>query len=224
MMNTPVELREYSRKKCAVFCKTKEKFGGLSNMASGFPLVINGTHVRTSEALYQLCRFPKRPDVQKLIIQEASPMAAKMRSKPYRKYTRFDWDETRVLIMRWALSVKLIQNWRKFGNLLNSTGTMPIVEESKKDNFWGAKPTTEDILIGQNILGRLLMELRLFYKQCLNLPIRPLPPPDIPDMLFLGEQIQTICPPITVCEKHHNDRSGQNSPIPIHQINLQLKT
>jgi len=36
----------------AVFCKTKERFGGLSNMAAGFPLLVCGVECRTSEALY----------------------------------------------------------------------------------------------------------------------------------------------------------------------------
>ncbi len=52
------QLRTYNRDDCVVFCKTNEKFGGLSNMAPGFPLRINDVDFRTSEALYQACRFP----------------------------------------------------------------------------------------------------------------------------------------------------------------------
>jgi hypothetical protein len=44
-----------------VFYKAKEVFGGLSNMAGGFPLVVNGIHILTSEALYQACYFPPPP-------------------------------------------------------------------------------------------------------------------------------------------------------------------
>src|SRR5438105_2891921 len=76
--------REYARKGSAVFCKTDEEFGGLSNMAAGFPLVVNGVPIRTSEALYQACRFPHLSDVQRLIIDQKSPMTAKMKSKPHR--------------------------------------------------------------------------------------------------------------------------------------------
>ena len=39
-----------------VVYKTKEVFGGLSNMASGYPLQINGVCILTTEALYQACR------------------------------------------------------------------------------------------------------------------------------------------------------------------------
>lgn len=152
--------RTYQRITSAVFRKTKEKYGGLSNMASGYPIKINDISIRTSEALYQACRFPHLQDVQYTIIQQRSPMTAKMKSKPHRKKTRPDWFVVRVNIMRWCLRVKLAQNWKKFGSLLISTGDLPIVEESKKDGFWGAKPKGEDILVGKNVLGRLLMELR----------------------------------------------------------------
>lgn len=52
------EIREYDCTKSAVFLKTKERLGALSNMAGGFPLEVNGIKIRTSEALYQACRFP----------------------------------------------------------------------------------------------------------------------------------------------------------------------
>src|SRR2546426_7568195 len=35
-----------------------------------------------------------------------------------------------------------------------------IVEDSRKDDFWGAKASDEGTLVGMNVLGRLLMELR----------------------------------------------------------------
>src|SRR5262249_15310477 len=111
----------YQRGDCVVFCKTKEAFGGLSNMAAGDPLDVNGLDILTSEALYQACRFPQRPDVQKMILAERSPMGAKMRSKPYRtEHTRRDWEQVNVVIMHWCLRVKLAQNWKTFGDLLLS--------------------------------------------------------------------------------------------------------
>src|SRR5437879_1166540 len=83
----------YQRAECAVFRKTHEAFGELSNMAAGYPLVVNGVSIRTSEALYQACRFPKNPEVQKLIIDQSSPMAAKMYSKAHRnEHCREDWE------------------------------------------------------------------------------------------------------------------------------------
>lgn len=86
-------------------------------------------------------------------------MAAKMVGKPHRSATRRDWDVVRVDVMRWCLRVKLAQNWRRFGQLLLATDEKEIVEESRRDDFWGAKPSGHT-LVGKNVLGRLLMELR----------------------------------------------------------------
>jgi type I restriction enzyme S subunit len=108
---------------------------------------VNGVAIRTSEALYQACRFPHLPDVQHKIINEHSPMTTKMRVKPFRKDSRPDWDTVRVKIMRWSLRVKLAQNWREFGRLLLATGDRPIVEQSRKDDFWGAKVAEEGSLV-----------------------------------------------------------------------------
>jgi len=187
--------RTYERSECAVFLKTAEQFGGLSNMAGGYVLTINGVRILTSEALYQACRFPHLSEVQKLIIGQTSPMTAKMKSKPYRKDSRSDWDAVRVKIMRWCLHVKLVQHWQKFGDLLLSTGNMPIVEESYRDQFWGAKPIDAETLVGMNILGRLLVELRERLRNPEAYRLWVAEPPSLSQFLFLGKPIGIIeCP------------------------------
>src|SRR5687767_3540817 len=175
------QVRTYDRASSVVFLKTHEAFGGLSNMAGGFPLHVQGTRIHTSEALYQACRFPHLPEVQRLIIGQASPMTAKMKSKPHRKDSRPDWDRVRVRVMRWCLRVKLAQNWAKFSELLLRTGVRPIVEESRKDDFWGAKPVDEQSLVGMNVLGRLLMELREAVKSQGCEALQFVQPPAIPE-------------------------------------------
>jgi type I restriction enzyme S subunit len=183
--------RTYSRKDSVVFLKTDEPFGGLSNMAGGYLIHVNGVRILTSEALYQACRFPHLPDVQKLIIGQISPMTAKMRSKPYRKDSRPDWDQVRVRIMRWSLRMKLANNWNAFSTLLLKTGERPIVEESRKDDFWGAKVVDDgDTLVGMNVLGRLLMELREQVKQQGRDAALDIAPPDIPQFLLFGQAIE----------------------------------
>ncbi len=185
------QLRTYRRADSAVFLKTKETYGGLSNMAGGFPLVVNSIKIRTSEALYQACRFPHMPEIQQLIIEQRSPMTAKMKGKPHRQNSRPDWDAVRVKIMRWCLRVKLVQNWDSFSKLLLDTANLPIVEQSRRDDFWGAKPVDKDTLIGVNALGRLLMELRDQVKNDSSelLHVDPLP---IPNFLLYKRQIEVI--------------------------------
>lgn len=195
-------IRRYSREDCVVFHKTKEAFGGLSNMSAGFPLDVAGVPIRTSEALYQACRFPHKPDLQSLIISERSPMAAKMRGKPFRNETRADWDDVRVSVMRWCLRVKLLQNWTKFSKLLTETGDRPIVEQSRKDRFWGAVPIDHDALEGHNVLGRLLMELReLSSSTASAAEISPLAPVGIQDFNLMGRSIEAL----TVKSEHGSE-------------------
>lgn len=187
-------VREYISSEVISFRKTKEKYGGLSNMCSGYVLNVNNFRILTSEALYQACRFPDNPDVQKMIIEQRSPMTAKMKSKPYRNHTRHDWEEVRVPIMRWCLGIKIAQNYDLFGSLLQETYPKLIVEDSRKDKFWGAvrQGDNDDLLVGVNALGRLLMELRdrYLFKDKFNL-LRVLPL-DIPNFKLFGEEIGIV--------------------------------
>lgn len=187
-------LRTYVRGEAVVVYKTKEDFGGLSNMASGYPLQINCVRILTTEALYQACRFPHLPEVQREIIGQHSPMTAKMKSKPHRQDSRPDWDDVRYKVMRWSLRVKLAQNYEEFGRLLLATRDRPIVEQSRKDDYWGAKLADEagNTLIGQNVLGRLLMELREKLKDDAKGVLKTVLPLGIPDFLLLGKPIETV--------------------------------
>src|SRR5450755_4525760 len=164
----------YDRNECAVFLRTTERFGGLSNMAGGYPLLINGIHIPTSEALYQACRFPHRSELQKIIIGQKSPMTAKMKSKPYRGDSRPDWDKVRVEVMWWCLRVK------------------HIVEESYRDQFWGARPINSETLVGSNILGQLLTQLREQLKSADPNRLRVVEPPDLSQFLLAEKPIGVV--------------------------------
>jgi len=185
-------IRTYDPASSVVFCKTDEDFGGLSNMAPGFPLCVNRIDIRTSEALYQACRFPYHPDVQRLIIEQRSPMTAKMRSKPHRRDTREDWNTVRVKIMRWCLRVKLSQHLDTFGVLLLRTGNRDIVERKRTADFWGTKSTDDGLLVGENVLGRLLMELREELKTTDSNRWKTVQPPDISDFLLLQKPVTMV--------------------------------
>jgi len=187
----------YNESECCCFQKTDGTWGGLSNMKGiDFPLKINGIVILSNEALYQAMRFPKYPEIQKTILEEKSPMSAKMKSKPYRiTHTRADFEDVKTLIMYWCLSVKLAQHPGSFGGLLARTGTKNIVEISHKDKFWGTvrDKTNPSLLIGQNELGNLLMKLRAealpLIQQGQPLRVEPL---GIEDFLLLGNPIPAI--------------------------------
>lgn len=172
-------------------------------MAAGFPIVMNGTRIRTSEALYQACRFPHMQEIQALIIGQKSPMTAKMVGKPYRIHSRPDWDDVRDAVMWWTLRIKLAQNWQAFSELLLSTLPLSIVEESRRDEYWGAKPVDGEFLVGKNVLGRMLSALRDFLaNQELErlTTVRPLP---IENFLLLGQPIETVLVAENLVSAHH---------------------
>lgn len=186
----PTSQLSHDPERCAVFCKTKEKFGGLSNMCAGFPLHVNGQGILTSEALYQALRFPDHPDVQRLIIASRSPMGAKMIAKSHIAKTRPDWVNLCEEAMWWSLCVKLLQNYDAFAALLASTTDKPIVEKSHNNRYWGAVPYG-DRLVGRNVLGVMLVALRTV-AQDRAVSTTPLGPPVMPSPLLFGQPILTV--------------------------------
>jgi ribA/ribD-fused uncharacterized protein len=192
-----MEIMEYNLNDVVSFQKTDEIFGGLSNMKGKvFPLHVNGKLFHSSEALYQACRFPEYPEIQKEIMHYPSPMTAKMKSKKYRNtHTRIDFEEVKVDIMYWCLRVKLAHYPLELGHLLQKSGDLPIVEISHKDRFWGAVRTNSnsDIVRGENVLGNLLMKLRDFYNENRGssklLRVDAL---EIPNFKLLGRDIEGV--------------------------------
>jgi hypothetical protein len=117
-------------------------------------------------------------------------MTAKMISRHHVDETRKDWNAIRLSLMRWCLKVKMLQNWEIFHRVLLQTGSKPIVEKSRKDDFWGAREVDFNTLKGVNALGRLLMELR----EKVHSPKPPtvVLPLRIPDFLLYGSPIRPV--------------------------------
>ena len=189
----PAESRTYKKENSCIFKKNNDEFGGLSNMATGFGIKINNIEIKTSEALYQACRFPHLPDLQRKIFEQKSPMNVKMISNANKGKSREDWEEIRVKIMKWCIKIKLAQNFISFGSVLNETGLKNIVENSSKDNFWGAIPDKEgNNFTGKNALGRLLMDLRQSYYSEERYSLIIVNPPKVENFLIINEKVNII--------------------------------
>lgn len=186
------QIRRYKKPECVVFKSTKGKFGGLSNMAPGYPIVIGDHMIPTVEALYQALRFPDSPEIQKHIISFKSPISAKKYGRLHIEKTRPDWDSVKFKIMKFCIALKLYQNREKFSNVLLSTSDMAIVEYSEKDKIWGAVEK-DGYYIGINALGRLLMDLREKLKDGSYLFLVP----NIENLKFLDNKIEIDCIPLT---------------------------
>ena len=70
------------------------------------------------------------------------------------------WECIKVDVMRWVLKGKLVCNYLKFGELLLKSWNKEIVIVNRFDEFWGVKDNGNGIYEGENMLGKLLMELR----------------------------------------------------------------
>lgn len=140
---------------CAVFCKTKERFGELSNMCGGFPIIIDNKLVAYStEALYQAYKFRNIP-IRREILDQSNAMVAKMKAKKYPTMVRADWDDIKLDVMNYCLRLKYNQHRDRIGKVLEDTRGMPIVEKSHKDRIWGAVLNRSGQLEGLNLLGGL---------------------------------------------------------------------
>lgn len=142
------------------FNRRSVRYADLSNMAEGFPVVVAGHRYISVEHLYQGSRFPVDSERRALVLAEPTPLGAKQRARrALAGEVRDDWDEVKSPIMASCLRVKVEQHV-VYRRLLQSTGDLTLVEESSRDNWWGAIPVSGTELEGRNVLGLLLMELR----------------------------------------------------------------
>lgn len=196
----------YSKNDSFWFTKITDPAGALSNM-SALGVEAGGGKWKSTEALYQACRFPDYPEVQELIRSQASPMGAKMKSMPHRNdKCRADWDEVQVPIMEWCLRLKLAFNFQFVYSALQKNLNRPIVEISaKRDDFWGTVPRKDnpDQVTGQNVLGKLWMAVRddLFADPAASftdLAARHsiVPPPVVQNFKLFGKDVETIQTPV----------------------------
>ncbi len=92
-----------------------------------------------------------------LVLAERSPADAKLTGRNIR--LRKDWEEIKVDVMLHAVRAKfeLLDNHRKF---LLATGDMFLFENSPYDAVWGLWNPRDDSWTGQNLLGKVLMQVR----------------------------------------------------------------
>lgn len=162
MVHTLGMTKTIKTNECVAFSKTKESFGGFSNMSAEYSLRVGDMVFPTSEHFYQSMKYVDHPEVQNEIIGEKNPILMKNKQKKHRELVRRDWDELKEIIMEITVHLKLVSHWVKFGNLLVESGGKEIVEISKKDSFWGMIPQTSnsEILVGENKLGDILVRFR----------------------------------------------------------------
>jgi len=139
------------------FYRVNEPFGEFSNFAR-FPFEADGEHWPTSEHYFQAQKFAGTIHEEQVRLASSASEAARIgrdRNLPMRA----DWEDVKLEAMRSALRHKF-DSHPHLVRLLLSTGDEEIIEETSDDYYWGCGTNRH----GQNMLGKLLMELRATYK------------------------------------------------------------
>jgi ribA/ribD-fused uncharacterized protein len=144
------------------FTKVALPYGWLGNM-SPHPIVWEGKTWRTSEALFQALRFDDE-EVRESIRLEKSPMGAKFKAKANRDKLKVSpLSEQDLENMKMCVRLKL-ESHPEIKKQLKATGNSVLFEDVSarprgNNLFWGAILKDESIT-GENVLGKIWMELR----------------------------------------------------------------
>ena len=153
-------MRVYARDQACGFRFTKSAWGAFSNFQPlAVPIVAGPWSFNSSESLYQAAKFPAHPHVQQRIADAATAREAAAIGRTPGLGIDPGWNDRRVDVMRWVVRMKREANQAEIDTLLAATTDRPIVEVSTRDPWWGARPVA-DRYEGNNVLGRLWMELR----------------------------------------------------------------
>ena len=159
-------IQSYPASECAVFCKTNEEWGILSNMAST-PINIEGIEFKSAEHIFQMMKFNEAEYVEKIwkgvTANNKISQNIKMTAKSYEpEHRRADWGSMIVDALKFAMQKKYEQ-CEPFRMELERSKGFYIVEKQanpkKPADTWSAKQEG-DMWVGSNLTGRLLMELR----------------------------------------------------------------
>ena len=153
-------MRIYTKEQACGFRFTKSAWGAFSNFQPlAVPILAGPWSFGASESAYQACKFPARPGVQQRIAEAPTAREAAAIGRTPGVGIDPGWNAQRVDVMRWVLRMKREANRDEIDALLAATGERPIVEVSTRDTWWGAR-LVADRYEGNNVLGRLWMELR----------------------------------------------------------------
>lgn len=136
-----------------LFYSVGDELGELSNFAP-FPIKLSSKQWATSEHYFQAQKFLDVSDRERVRLAKTPALAARL-GRDRSKKLRRDWDSVKVSVMRRAVEAKFRQH-SDLRQLLLSTGNALLVEHTENDDFWGDAGDGS----GQNMLGRILMEVR----------------------------------------------------------------
>ncbi|BAZ17269.1 hypothetical protein NIES4071_91470 [Calothrix sp. NIES-4071] len=138
------------------FYKVCDPYGCFSNF-SPHAIEIEGKIWATVEHYYQAQKFVGSPDAAIIpeIYTAPTPEEAAALGRCCTRSVRSDWDVVKIQVMHKAVYNKFSTHI-DIREVLFSTGTQLLVEDSACDYFWGCGADKS----GQNNLGKILMNVR----------------------------------------------------------------
>ena len=142
------------------FWQEAEKYGCFSNF---YPCTFtwNGRKYNCSEQAFMWTKatYFKDDDTAIKIMSENDPKKIKKLSRTVKDFNDEEWSKVRYNFMLKINYEKYRQN-PDLRKILLSTGDIIIVEDSPFDYIWGIGKDGS----GQNLLGKVLMEVRKYYQ------------------------------------------------------------
>ena len=166
-------INRYPAAECALIRKAEEEWGILGNFGRA-SVVINGVEFNKTEKLFQCMKFTHAPVIKEIYAQNGMGMKQKAKKKEYAVYIREDWPRIFLDALKFVLVTKYEQS-EAFRNELERSKGLYIVEDETsrqkgKDADAYGTVLEGDEMVGPNLLGQFLMELRDTGKLDYSLP------------------------------------------------------
>ena len=164
----------YPVDQCACIKGAAEEWGVLGNFGRA-SVVVNGVTFNKTEKLFQCMKFTHAPVIKEIYAQNGMGMKQKAKKKEYQVYIREDWPRIFLDALKFVLVTKYEQS-EEFRNELERSKGLFIVEDEtgRRDRKKSADAygtiRVGDEMVGPNLLGQFLMELRDTGKLDYSLP------------------------------------------------------
>ena len=167
-------IHRYPVNQCACIKGAAEEWGVLGNFGRA-SVVINGVEFNKTEKLFQCMKFTYAPVIKEIYAQNGMGMKQKAKKKEYEIYKREDWPRIFLDALKFVLVTKHEQSESFRAELERSKGLFIVEDETGRS---GCKKSADaygtirvgDEMVGPNLLGQFLMELRDTGKLDYSLP------------------------------------------------------
>ena len=154
-------VNRYPAEQCALVKTAAEEWGILGNFGRA-SVVINGVEFSNTEKLFQCMKFAHMLVIQEIYAQNNMGIKMKAKKKEYEVYVRKDWPRYFLDALKFVLVTKYEQSEDFRNELERSNGLYIVEDESSRNQVADAYGTVRegDEMVGPNLLGQFLMELR----------------------------------------------------------------